>query len=328
MLTCRLCGAVLIVVVALGLFVGSLTAAAQLPRQVSRIGFLTLTRAPSSFYEVFRQSLRELGYVEGQNLVIEHRSTASRSQLAELATELVRLNVDVIVAPGGAAATARLATGTVPIVFSYSGDPVEAGFVNSLARPGGNMTGITWLAFELVGKRLEMLKEAVPTVSRVAILANPAHPGEQHELRETQHTAQSLGMTVQHHQVRSAADFDAAFDAIIEEDAEALVVFPENVTLEHRHPIAAFAVKHRLPSVFGWKEYAQAGGLLAYGPDRVETLRRLAVYVDKILKGAKPSDLPVEQPMKFELIINLTTAQALGLTIPPTLLFQADEVLQ
>jgi putative ABC transport system substrate-binding protein len=190
------------------------------------------------------------------------------------------------------------------------------------------MTGITWMAFELVGKRLELLKEAVPAIARVAVLANPAHHGEQRELRETEDTARRLGLTLQYHQVRARLDFDAAFEAIIKDNAQALVVFPESLTLGYRQQIAAFAVQHQLPSVFAWKEYVEAGGLMAYGPNRLETLRRLAVYVDKILKGAKPSDLPVELPLKFELILNLKTAQALGLSFPPTLLFQADEVMR
>jgi putative ABC transport system substrate-binding protein len=321
---------IIVLMIASALLAAGSVAAAQQTPPVRRIGYLTLKAMVSSlaFSEIFRQGLRELGYVEGQNIVIEYRAAESRAQLAELAAELVRLPVEVIVVPGLAAAPAKRVTETVPIVFSYSGDPVEAGFVNSFAHPGGNMTGITWLAFELIGKRLEFLHEAVPTIARVAVLANPAHPGEQRELRETEHTAQRLGMTLQYHQVRATGDFDVAFEAILKDKAQALVVFPEGVTLGHRQRIAEFALQHRLPSVFAWKEYVEAGGLMAYGPNRPETLRRLAVYVDKILKGAKPSDLPVELPMKFELSLNLKTAQALGLSVPPTLLFQADEVVR
>ena len=190
------------------------------------------------------------------------------------------------------------------------------------------MTGITWLAFELVGKRLEILKEAVPRASRVAVLANPAHPGEQRELSETEQTARAVGATVQYHQVRTTADFHAAFDAIVRDNANALLVFPDAVTMAHRRQMAEFAVKHRLPSVFGWREYVEAGGLMAYGPNRLETAKRLAVHVDKILKGAKPADLPVEQPTRFELVINLKAAKALGLTIPQTLVLRADHVIE
>jgi putative ABC transport system substrate-binding protein len=189
------------------------------------------------------------------------------------------------------------------------------------------MKGITWLAFELVGKRLELLKEAVPLVSRVAVLANPAHPGEKRELGETEQIARVVGATVQYHQVKTTSDFHAAFDAIVRDNANALLVFPDGVTIAHRRQMAEFAAKHRLPSVFGWREYVDAGRLLAYGPNRLETAKRLGVSVDKILKGAKPADLPIEQPTKFELVINLKTAKTLGLTISPSLLARADQVI-
>jgi putative ABC transport system substrate-binding protein len=189
------------------------------------------------------------------------------------------------------------------------------------------MTGITWLSFELAGKRLELLKEVSPRVSRVAILSNPAHPGERRELAETQQTARTVGVAVDYHQVRTSPDFQAAFDAIGKNKAEAILVFAEGATMTHRQQIAEFAAKHRLPSVFGWREYVEAGGLMAYGPNRVETAKRLAVYVDRILKGTKPADIPVEQPTKFELVINLKTAKALGLTIPPSVLARADEII-
>jgi putative ABC transport system substrate-binding protein len=315
--------------VVLALLDGAAIAGAQRPADVRRIGYLQPggTGLPGEFYEILREGLRGLGYVEGRNLVIESRS-GDLGQLADLAAELVRLNVEVIVTPGGAADAARRATEKIPIVFSYSGDPVEAEFVKSLGRPGGNMTGITWLAFELVGKRLELLKEAAPQVSRVAVLASPAHPGEQRELRETEKSAGAIGATVRHHRVRTTADFDAAFDAIVRDKANALVAFPDPSTMVHRRQIADFAAKHSIPSVFGWREYVEAGGLMSYGPSRLQTAKRLAVYVDRILKGAKPADLPVEQPTVFELVINTKTAKALGLTIPPSLLFRADHVIE
>jgi len=321
---------ILALTVTLALLAAPLAGDAQRSPEVRRIGYLQagISGLPLSFYEVLRQGLRDLGYVEGRNLVIEYRSGDSRARLDELAAELVQLKVEVIVTPGAATSAAKSATETVPIVFSYSGDPIEAGFVKSLGRPGGNMTGITWLAFELVGKRLELLKEAAPRVSRVAILANPAHPGEQRELGETERTARAVGAAVQYHQVRTTPDFHAAFDAIVRDNANALLVFPDHVTLAHRRQMAEFAAKHRLPSVFGWREYVEAGGLMAYGPNRVETAKRLAVYVDKILKGTKPADLPVEQPTRFELVINMKTAKALGLTIPQSVLIRADEVIQ
>ena len=301
---------------------------AQQPAKVRKIGFLNPTGGPSASIEAFHEGLRELGYIEGQNIAIEYRSGDSRDRLTELATELVRQKVDVIVAVGPAALAAKMATGTVPIVFMISGDPIEAGLIDSLARPGRNMTGITWLAFELVGKRLEILKEAVPRVSRVAVLASPAHPGEQRELRETQSTARALGTTLQYNQVSDTADVDAAFDKIVKENANALLVFPDPVTNAHRKQIAEFAAKRRLPSMFGRKEPVEAGGLISYGPSLEEGYRRIPVHVDKILKGAKPADVPTELPTKFELFINLKTAKQIGLTIPPNVLVRADKVIR
>jgi putative tryptophan/tyrosine transport system substrate-binding protein len=242
--------------------------------------------------------------------------------------ELVQQKVEVIVAAGPGANAAKRATETIPIVFSYSGDPIEAGFIDSLARPGRNMTGITWLAFELVGKRLEILKEAVPRVSRVAVLASPAHPGEQRELKETQRTARALGITLQYNQVRDTAEVDAAFNTTIRDNANALLVFPDPVTNVHREQIAEFAAKHRLPSMFGRKGYVEAGGLISYGPKLEEVSRRIPVHVDKILKGAKPADVPTELPTKFEFVINLKTAKQIGLTIPPNVLARADKVIR
>jgi putative ABC transport system substrate-binding protein len=316
------------IVVAAAILVSVQLAEAQKPARVQKIGYLTQGSGPSVPYELLRQGLRELGYAEGHNMVIEYRSGKDRPQLAELAAELVREKVDVIVAQGAAGTPAKMASGTVPIVFAFSGDPVEAGFVESLARPGRNMTGMTFLAYELVGKRLELLKEAVPGISRVAVLANPGHPGEQRELRETESAARALGTRLKYYQVRTKADFGVAFDAMINENANALLVFPDAFTNSHRKQIAEFAAKHRIPSVFGWKEYVEAGGLMAYGPNRDESYKRIAVYVDKILKGAKPADLPAELPMKFEMLINLKTAKQIGVTIPPNVLARADRVIK
>lgn len=312
------------------IFLPAHSAEAQKPTRVRRVGFLVLATGVGQhgFYKLFQQGLRELGYVEGRNLIIEYRSADDRSRLAELATELAQQKVEVIVAAGPAAIPAKKATDTIPIVFLFSGDPIEAKLVASLARPGGNMTGITWLAFELVGKRLELLKEVAPRVSRVAVLASPAHPGEQRELMETQNTARALGMTLQYHQVRASSDVDRALDAIGKENTDALLAFPDPVTGAHRKQIAAFAAMRRLASVFGFREYVESGGLMSYGPNRDDPQRRIAVYVDKILKGAKPADLPVELPMKFEMVINLKTAKQIGLTIPPNVLARADRVIK
>jgi ABC-type uncharacterized transport system substrate-binding protein len=301
---------------------------AQQPGKLRKIGFLSQTGASGANIEEFRLGMRELRYIEGQNIVIEFRSGEGGARLTELAIELVQQKVEVIVAAGPGARAAKMATGTVPIVFSYSGDPIEAGFIDSLARPGRNMTGITWLAFELVGKRLEILKEAVPRISRVAVLASPLHAGEQREFRETQSTARALGVTLQYNQVRDTAEVDAAFNTTIKDNANALLVFPDPVTNVHREQIAEFAAKHRLPSMFGRKGYVEAGGLISYGPKLEEISRRIPVHVDKILKGAKPADVPTELPTKFELFINLKTAKQIGLTIPPNLLARADRVIK
>jgi len=302
-------------------------AAAQSSGKVPRVGFVGTQSQAGGRVEAFRLGLRDLGYIEGQNLKFEYRGHEDRSKLAGLATELAREKVDVIVTEGAATRAAQIVE-NVPIIFGFSGDPVEAGLVQSLARPGGNMTGITMLAFELVGKRLEALKEAVPKVSRVAVLSSPAHPGEQRELSESQKTARHVGVTLLYHQVNTTADVNAALDATVRDKANALLAFPDPVTSSHRGRIAEFAAKQRLPSVFGWTEYVEAGGLMSYGPDHNELWRRLAVYVDKILKGAKPVDLPVEQPTKFELVINLKTAKQIGLTIPPNVLARADRVIK
>jgi putative ABC transport system substrate-binding protein len=300
---------------------------AQSSGKVSRVGFLSLENRRSAQVEAFRQGLRDLGYIEGRNIKIEYRAHEDRAQLGALASELVREKVDVIVTRGAASRAAQTVK-TVPVVFGFSGDPVEAGLVKSLARPEANMTGITMLAFELVGKRLEVLKETVPKVSRVAVLSSPAHAGEQRELAETQKTARSLGMTLLYHQLNTTADVSAALDATAKDNAHALLAFPDPVTNAHRGQIVDFATKHRLPSVFGTGDFVEAGGLLSYGPDHNALWKRLAVYVDKILKGAKPADLPIELPTKFELVINLKTAKQIGLTIPPNVLARADKVIR
>jgi putative ABC transport system substrate-binding protein len=302
-------------------------AEAQSPVKVPRIAYLAPQSQPSARFEAFRDGLQELGYVDGQNIRIEHRGHEDRSQLVVLANELAREKVALIVTQGAATRAAQ-SVGTVPVVFGFSGDPVEAGLVKSLARPGGNMTGVTMLAFELVGKRLEFLKEAVPKVSRVAVLSSPAHPGEQRELSESQKTAHTVGITLLYHQVNNTTDVNAAFEATVKEHANALLAFPDPVTTAHREQIAQFAMKQRLPSLFGWGDYVEAGGLMSYGPNHNALWRRLAVYADKILKGTKPADLPVELPTKFELVINLKTAKQIGLTMPANVLARADRVIR
>ena len=277
-----------------------------------------------------RQGLRDLGYVEGQNLVIERRyAEGSTESLRDLAAELVRLQVDVIVTGGAnAARVAQHATRTIPIVFMASSDPVGVGLVTSLARPGGNITRLSSLGPELGGKRLELLKEAVPTASRVVVLFNPANISAGHQWREMEGAAWSLGVQLHALEVHHADELEHAFDTATGEGAGALIVFGDFLLGTHRTRILHLAAKSRLPVMSEERAYVDAGGLMSYGPSLADIYRRAAGYVHKILKGAKPADLPVEQPIKFELVINLKTAKALGITIPLHLLRLADEVLQ
>jgi putative ABC transport system substrate-binding protein len=279
--------------------------------------------------EAFRQGLRELGYVEGQNIAIESRWTEGKDdRLPALAADLVRSKVDIIVAETGAATrAAQQATRTIPIVMSLVNDPVGSGLVGSLARPGGNVTGLTIMSPDLVGKRLELLKEVVPKVSRVALLRHPDNPASAAQLREAEAAAQALGVRLQTLEARSPQEIDGAFAAMTRERAGALLVIPDTLFWSQRRQIVDLAVKRRLPSIRIGEAYAEAGGLMSYGPSYRDLERRAATYVDKILKGANPADLPVAQPTKFELVINLKTAKAIGLTIPQPLLQRADQII-
>ena len=317
----------LIVTLALSMLAAPLAADAQPAGKVPRIGFLT---SGFSYVEAFRQGLRELGYVEGQHIAIEYRDAeGSYERLPDLVAELVRLPVDVLVVGGSARArAAQQATQTIPIVMAFSGDPVGTGLVASLARPGGNVTGLSLMAPELSGKRLALLQEAVPGGTRVAVLWHPDNPVTGLTLRETEVAARGVGMQMQSLEVRSPNDVERAFHTITSERAEALIVLPSGFFTFHRTWIVELAAKSRLPAMYQERDYVDAGGLMSYGPSFADLPRRAARYVDKILKGAKPADLPVEQPMKFEFVINLKTAQTLGLTLPPHLLYFADEVIQ
>jgi putative ABC transport system substrate-binding protein len=311
-------------------------AAAQSPEKVPRVGYLSPGSPSEPFrqrrFEAFRQGLRELGYVEGQNIALESRWAEGKyERYPALAADLVRVQVDVIVTVGGAATqAAQHATRTIPIVMSVVNDPVGSGLVPSLARPGGNVTGLTVMASDLVGKQLELLKEVVPKVSRVALLRNPDNPASAPQLREAEAAARALGVRLQTLEARDPQEIDSAFAAMTRERAGALVVLADAVFLNQRRQIAELAAERRLPAVYGSsaREHAEVGGLMAYSANLLDLERRAATYVHKILKGAKPADLPVEQPMKFELVLNLKTAQALGLTIPPIVLFRADEVIR
>lgn len=303
---------------------------AQPPDKVYRIGFLSTNPPPARMWEALLDGLREHGYREGQNLVFERRfSEGQAERFPEFAAELVRLRVDLIfVMTTPAALAAKHATQTIPIVMPTMIDPVGAGLVASLARPGGTITGLSILAPELSGKRLELLKEVVPGLSRVAVLWNAANPANAVVWHETQAAAHTLGLRLHSQAVQGPQDLEGAFTRTAQERPEALLVLGDSLINMHEQHIAAFAAQHHLPSMFGRRESVMAGGLMCYSPSVPERFRRAASYVDRILKGAKPADLPVEQPMKFDLVINLKTAQALGITVPPSLLLLADEVLQ
>ena len=316
------------------LLASPLAAEAQQAAKVARIGYLSPNLAANPHLpESFRQGLRDLGYVEGRNVVIEYRDAEGKlERLPALAAELVALKVDVIVAAGPPAAlAAKQATRTLPIVFASSGDPVTSGLVTSLARPGGNVTGLSALTQELVGKRLELLKQAGPGVSQVAVLWHPGVLGERTEkdmLKGAEVAARALGVRLQVVEARGPEDFGRAFSEMTRARAGALTVLGSVMFVNERRRLVDLAAKNRLPAVYAQREFVDAGGLMSYGANLADLFRRAATYVDKILKGAKPGDLPVEQPTKFELVINLKTAKALGLTIPPSLLARADEVIQ
>lgn len=306
---------------------------AQQTRKVPRVGFLT-TGFPASIshlLEGFKQGLREHGYVEGQNIILELRYGEGKAeQLPILATDLVRLKVDVIVAiPNPAIEAVKQATQAIPIVMPIGSDPVGAGFAASLARPGGNITGLSAYSPELNGKRLELLKETVPQLSRVALLMTPNVPGNPIDLKETELAARSLRLRSQLYEVRGTSDVDNVFKAMAKEKAEGFVVFPGQPTLYvNRKKLVDLAVKYRLPAMYPLADYVNAGGLISYGVNNLDLFHRAATYVDKILKGTKPEDLPVEQPTKFEFVINLKTAKQIGLTIPPNVLVRADRVIR
>jgi len=324
----------LAVVLVVNINLPPLAAEAQPPGKVVRIGYLaTDLVAASSLTESFRRGLRELGYVEGRNVVIEYRDAEGKPErFPALAADLV-LKADVIVTAGGtlAALAAKQATKTVPIVFIAVSDPVASAVVTSLSRPSGNVTGLSNFNAELVGKRLEHITQAVPGLSRVVALWQPGGLGERTEremLKQADDAARALGVRLQFVEARAAADLDRAFSEISRARAHALTLFPSTMFFNERSRIADLAAKNRIPAVYQLKEFVEAGGLMSYGTNLNDLFQRAAAYVDKILKGAKPADLPVEQPTKFELVINLKTAKALGLTIPQSLLLRADQVIE
>ena len=323
------------ILIAVVLLAVAVIAEAQQPKKVTRIGYLYQGDrvGDSTRIAAIRQALRELGYIEGQNIAFEYRyAEGKRGRESELAAELVSLKVDIILVASGQAwiQAAKNATKTIPIVMTGTGeDPVAAGLVESLAYPGGNVTGITLLSMELGGKRLELLKETVPKLTRVAVLYDPAAPGPVREMKEVLPVAaRALGLTIQPWEVRGADGFEKVFAALSKQRPDGLYLPPGPLTSVNRKRITGLALKSRLPSVYISREFVDAGGLMSYGADQAESYRRVAYFVDRIVKGAKPADLPVEQPTKFELVINLKTAKQIGVTIPQSMLYRADKVIK
>jgi putative ABC transport system substrate-binding protein len=307
-----------------------LMAHGQQPGKVYRVGFLW--DRPAVFaeaIEAFRRGLRDLGWIEGRNIVIEYRWAEGRPErIRELAEELVQLKVDIIVVPSSIyTEAAKRATSTIPIIFMSHAGPIESGHVDSLSRPGGNITGLSVMLPETSVKTMELLKEALPALSRVAVVWDPATPSHGPGLKAVTAAGPALGLQIQSVPVRSATEYDSAFTAIVGEHADAVLMLTTPLYIAGSGRLAELAIKHKLP-LFGPREFAKAGGLLSFGPNRIDLFRHGAIYVDKVLKGANPADLPVEQPTKFELLINLKTAKVLGLTVPPTLLTRADEVIE
>ena len=324
------CSAVgFIVTLTLSLLVAPLTVTAQPRRTVPRIGILIPGTASNPLWEAFQQALRDLGYEEGKHIVLEYRFAEGQyERLPALAAELVRLPVDVLVTAGPGTLAAKQATATIPIVFTVFADPVAEGLVASLARPGGNVTGLSMMSQDLAAKRLELLTAVVPGLRRIAILWNPARPAQALQIQELQTAAAQGGLHLDALEVRSPSEFDHAFRTMGDTGVGAAIILDEGLFYDARTRLATLAAQHQIPAIYGHRGYVEAGGLLSYGPHFPALFRRAATFVDKILKGTKPADLPVEQPTTFALVINLKAAAALGLTIPPLLLFRADEVIE
>jgi putative ABC transport system substrate-binding protein len=281
-----------------------------------------------AFLQAMRDGLRELGYREGQDVVIETRSVESAEREQQMGAEIVASRPSVIVTQGRAARIVQALSPTVPVIFGFSGDPIEAGLITSFARPGGQFTGVTFLAYDLAGKRIEVLKEVFPSLRRIAVVASPEHIGQPREFAASKAAADRLGLVTSQHTARSAAELEAALDSAREARADALVVFPDPLTNARRHVISEFALRHRLPAISGWAVYAESGLLMTYGPNLGDAWRRVAYFVDRVLKGARPAELPTELPRTLEMVVNLKTARALGVGIPPSVLLRADRVIE
>jgi len=313
----------------LGVLAVALPVIAQAPP--SRISWLSPTKAKdgSPFLNELRLGLSDLGYVEGRNILIDpYWGEDSAERVPKLIAEVVASNPRVIVAQGSTAPPMRRANTSIPVVFGYSGDPVEAGLVESLARPGGNFTGISYLALDLVGKRIQLIKEALPGAKRVAVLAQPQHPGDSGERRASESAAAALGLSLEYFEARGAGQLPEALAAIEKSRSDAVVMFPVQAIMLNSERIAAWAIKSRIPAISGWAQFAEGGNLMSYGPNLRVATRRLAFYVDRMLKGAKPADLPVELPTRVELVVNMKTARALGIKIPQSILLRADSVIE
>lgn len=311
---------------AVGVAPGS--ARAQKPRATQRIGWLSSEAQPDPFVAGFREGLQKLGYVEGREFVLELRYTSANLDALHAALGELRMAGVAFIVSSGFAIQATKTVRDTTVLFAISGDPVALGIARSLARPGGNFTGSTFMSLEVAGKRVALLKQAVPGMRTLAVLSNVHHPGEPAEHRATDEAAQGLGVKLVYAPFAAVAELDAALAGVREARADALIVFPDAPTLVNRLKIAQFAVAQRLPSMFGWSEYVDAGGLMSYGANTREAYVRLAGYADRLLRGAKPAELPIERPTRFELIVNLKTAQALGMTVPPAILVAADRVVQ
>jgi len=302
------------------------------PAAPARIAWISndLGKINSPMYDAFYQGMRELGYVDGRNVAIEsYWGEGSNERLDRLAVELVKTNPRVIVAQGGPTIYPVMRAGaTMPVVFGFSGDPVDGKIVESFAHPGRNFTGMSLLSLELVGKRIELMKEVLPSLKRIAVLANPQHAGEHSEKQASQAAAKQLGLALEYFQLPATANLDDTLPVIAKSRSDALLVFPDALMMRYSTRIAEFAIKNRIPAISGWAQFAEAGNLMTYGPVLHESFKRLAYYVDRILKGAKPADLPVELPRKFEFVINLKTAKQIGLTVPNSVLYRADRVIK
>jgi putative ABC transport system substrate-binding protein len=308
-----------------------LSAHSQPPASAAHIGWITAQREASltPYVDAFRASLADLGLVEGRNLIIVFRyGDDAIERVPQLAAELEQIPVNLIVAQGAAVSVISTLHLRVPVVYAYSGDPISAGFASSLAEPKGNMTGLSFMAPDLNGKRLELLREIIPDLHRVALIANPEHPGEHLERSYSTKTAERLGITIDYFPTRTQEDLAAAFASMVSRPPQAISLFADGFAIQNRQQIIEFGMNHRAPVISGWPVFAQSGAICTYGPRLVGSYRRLAYYVDRILKGARPAQLPIEQPTEFQLVVNLKTAKALGLTIPPTLLVRADDIIE